>query len=262
MPETTAQPPPSSSSEPSRRPRRRRCGRRRRRASSRIAQLLGGEFWKRIPAYANVSEAEFLDHKWQAKNSITNIGKLLAALERPGLGRVHRRRAARLRARADVGARVALPAVAHRLGATPSTIRCACSSSRSASRLLPDHPRSDLDSLHERADMPVPGLTHRYVDKALFLALDTCPVYCRFCTRSYAVGIDTEEVSKFQLKVNVDRWQQAFDYIRVAARARGHRDLGRRRVSAARPSRSRRSARRCCRSITSGACATRPRGRR
>ncbi len=42
--------------------------------------------------------------------------------------------------------------------------------------------------------MPVPGLTHRYVDKALFLALDTCPVYCRFCTRSYAVGIDTEEV--------------------------------------------------------------------
>ena len=62
--------------------------------------------------------------------------------------------------------------------------------------------------------MPVPGLTHRYVDKALFLALDTCPVYCRFCTRSYAVGIDTEEVSKFQLKVNVERWQQAFDYIR------------------------------------------------
>src|SRR5678809_357016 len=83
-----------------------------------------------------------------------------------------------------------------------------------ASRLLPDHPRLDLDSLHERADMPVPGLTHRYVDKALFLALDTCPVYCRFCTRSYAVGIDTEEVSKFQLKVNADRWQRTFDYIR------------------------------------------------
>ena len=44
-------------------------------------ELLGGEFWQRIPAYANVSEAEFLDHKWQAKHSITNIGKLLAALE-------------------------------------------------------------------------------------------------------------------------------------------------------------------------------------
>jgi lysine 2,3-aminomutase len=79
---------------------------------------------------------------------------------------------------------------------------------------LPDHPKLDLDSLHERADMPVPGLTHRYVDKALFLALDTCPVYCRFCTRSYAVGIDTEEVSKFQLKVNVERWEKTFAYIR------------------------------------------------
>ena len=41
--------------------------------------LLGGEFWRAIPAYAAVSEAEFLDHKWQAKHSITNISKLLAA---------------------------------------------------------------------------------------------------------------------------------------------------------------------------------------
>jgi lysine 2,3-aminomutase len=68
------------------------------------------------------------------------------------------------------------------------------------SRLLPDHPKLGLDSLHERADMPVPGLTHRYPDKALFLALDTCPVYCRFCTRSYAVGLDTDEVQKFHLR--------------------------------------------------------------
>src|SRR5438552_18753453 len=44
-------------------------------------ELLVGEFWRRVPAYANVGEAEFLDHRWQAKHSITNIGKLLAALE-------------------------------------------------------------------------------------------------------------------------------------------------------------------------------------
>jgi lysine 2,3-aminomutase len=82
-----------------------------------------------------------------------------------------------------------------------------------ASKLLPDHPKLGLDSLHERADSPVDGLTHRYVDKALFLALDTCPVYCRFCTRSYAVGIDTEEVEKFHVKAHADRWQKAFEYI-------------------------------------------------
>ena len=44
-----------------------------------------------------------------------------------------------------------------------------------------------------------PGLVHRYVDKALFLPLNTCPVYCRFCTRSYAIGPDTEDVDKVAL---------------------------------------------------------------
>ena len=51
-----------------------------------------------------------------------------------------------------------------------------------------DHPELRLDSLAEQDDSPVPGLTHRYRDRALFLALDTCPVYCRFCTRSTRWG--------------------------------------------------------------------------
>src|SRR5437762_7930917 len=42
--------------------------------------LLGGEFWRRIPAYSGIGAAEFLDHKWQAKHSITNIPKLLATV--------------------------------------------------------------------------------------------------------------------------------------------------------------------------------------
>lgn len=81
------------------------------------------------------------------------------------------------------------------------------------SSLLPDHPEVALDSLHEQADAPVSGLTHRYSDRALFLPLNTCPVYCRFCTRSYAVGIDTEEVEKLELRVSEERWRRAFRYI-------------------------------------------------
>jgi lysine 2,3-aminomutase len=81
------------------------------------------------------------------------------------------------------------------------------------SSLLPDHPKLHLDTLNEQGDAPVPGLTHRYPDKALFLPLDTCPVYCRFCTRSYAVGVDTEEVEKVQLKVSDERWKKAYAYI-------------------------------------------------
>ena len=42
--------------------------------------LLRGEFWREIPAYGGVSEPQFLDHLWQAKNSITTPKKLLAAI--------------------------------------------------------------------------------------------------------------------------------------------------------------------------------------
>jgi lysine 2,3-aminomutase len=82
-----------------------------------------------------------------------------------------------------------------------------------ASGLLADHPMLTLDSLGEQADAPVPGLTHRYPDKALFLVLDTCPVYCRFCTRSYAVGLDTDQVEKVHLRVDKTRWDLALRYI-------------------------------------------------
>ncbi len=82
-----------------------------------------------------------------------------------------------------------------------------------ASKLRADHPRLTLDSLHEQEDSPVPGLVHRYVDKALFLPLNVCPVYCRFCTRSYAIGADTELVDKVPLAKTPAQWQEAFDYI-------------------------------------------------
>jgi lysine 2,3-aminomutase len=175
--------------------------------------LESGEFWRRIPAYAEVSEADFLDHRWQAKHSITNIKKLLEALK--GLvSDAFVADAERGFERAPMSVRVSPYLLSLIDWTRPHEDPLRLQFIPLGSRLLPDHPKLDLDSLHERADMPVPGLTHRYVDKALFLALDTCPVYCRFCTRSYAVGIDTEEVEKFQLKVNAERWEKTFEYIR------------------------------------------------
>src|SRR5688572_3887524 len=174
--------------------------------------LLTGEFWRRIPAYAQVSEAEFLDHKWQAKNSITNIPKLLATLK----GLVSDAFIADARRgfeRAPMSVRVSPYLLSLIDWSEPYRDPLRTQFIPLASRLLPDHPKLGLDSLHEQADAPVPGLTHRYPDKALFLPLDTCPVYCRFCTRSYAVGIDTDEVEKVQLKANEERWRLAFQYI-------------------------------------------------
>ena len=40
------------------------------------------------------------------------------------------------------------------------------------------------DPLHEDEDSPVPGLTHRYPDRVLFLVTNQCSMYCRYCTRS------------------------------------------------------------------------------
>jgi lysine 2,3-aminomutase len=44
------------------------------------------------------------------------------------------------------------------------------------------------DPLHEDADSPVPGLTHRYPDRVLFLVSNMCSMYCRHCTRKRKVG--------------------------------------------------------------------------
>lgn len=40
------------------------------------------------------------------------------------------------------------------------------------------------DPLAEDGDSPAPGIVHRYPDRVLFLALDYCTTYCRYCTRS------------------------------------------------------------------------------
>jgi len=50
------------------------------------------------------------------------------------------------------------------------------------------------DPLMEDAMSPVPNITHRYPDRALFLVTSQCGLYCRFCTRKRKVG-DYEKIS-------------------------------------------------------------------
>ena len=44
------------------------------------------------------------------------------------------------------------------------------------------------DPLNEEESSPVPGLTHRYPDRVLFLISARCAMYCRFCNRKRKVG--------------------------------------------------------------------------
>jgi lysine 2,3-aminomutase len=49
-------------------------------------------------------------------------------------------------------------------------------------------PWLERDPLAEERLSPVPGLVHRYPDRALLLVTPRCAVYCRFCTRKRLVG--------------------------------------------------------------------------
>src|SRR5213595_2283323 len=62
-----------------------------------------------------------------------------------------------------------------------------------------------VDSLAEDAHSPVPNITHRYPDRALFLVSPVCASYCRFCTRRRKVG-DPE-------KIPLNQYESAFEYI-------------------------------------------------
>jgi lysine 2,3-aminomutase len=62
-----------------------------------------------------------------------------------------------------------------------------------------------LDSLNEEADSPVPNITHRYPNRALFLVSPVCAAYCRFCTRRRKVG-DPD-------KIRMSELESAFRYL-------------------------------------------------
>lgn len=69
-----------------------------------------------------------------------------------------------------------------------------------------DSPHDMEDPCGEDNAMPVPGLVHRYPDRALLLVTDRCASYCRYCTRSRVVsGVGEQEL--------VTDFEEAFRYL-------------------------------------------------
>ncbi len=169
-------------------------------------------FWRQLPAYRSLSPGEFHDHRFQSRNCVTSVAKLQEVIGDVVPASFYQ----------DVSQGVLRSTMSLRISPyilslidwrNPVEDPLRRQFLPLASGWVPDHPELSLDSLHEQEHSPVPGLTHRYADRALFLALDTCPVYCRFCTRSYAVGLDTPKVEKVHFGASSDRWEQAFAYI-------------------------------------------------
>lgn len=175
-------------------------------------ELRDDEYWRRIPTYADLSADEFHDHRFQARNSITSLTKLRRVVGDLVSPSFYDDVALGLQ-RSTMSLRLSPYVVSLIDWEDPYGDPLRIQFLPVASRFLPDHPELVFDALHEQIDSPVPGLTHRYLDRALFLALDTCPVYCRFCTRSYAVGLDTEDVEKVHFGANRERWEQVFAYV-------------------------------------------------
>ncbi len=121
------------------------------------SQLKRGRFWSHIPAYAEVDEATFLDHKWQSKHTITNVDKLLAAV-RGLVSSEFLRDAAEGFQRAPMSVRVSPYLLSLINWEDPYSDPLRIQFIPLSSRLLPDHPKLGLDSLHEMADAPVAGL--------------------------------------------------------------------------------------------------------
>ena len=60
------------------------------------------------------------------------------------------------------------------------------------------------DPLCEERDSPVPGLVHRYPDRALLLVSNQCAMYCRFCTRKRKVGDPFKRITKEQIMLGIE----------------------------------------------------------
>lgn len=167
--------------------------------------------WTIFKPWSKASRSEFEDHLWQDRNAITRVSQLRDVLT----GVVPKALLDEIEAGLQrVGMSIRLnPYVISLIdwsAATTDPIRRQFLPIYS--ELEDDHPCLTVDSLEEKEHSPVPGLVHRYPDKVLFLATSVCPVYCQYCTRSYAVGSDTPLLQK-QHVTSPRNWSAQIDYI-------------------------------------------------
>lgn len=154
---------------------------------------------RRKELFPDVTDEQWNDWKWQVKNRIETLEQL--------------KKYVKLTAEEEDGVRESLKTL--RMAITPyylslidpddpnDPVRKQCVPT--AAEL--HHADADLsDPLHEDSDSPVPGLTHRYPDRVLFLITDMCSMYCRHCTRRRFAGQN-------DCAVPMDRIDKCIDYI-------------------------------------------------
>ena len=153
----------------------------------------------RTQLFPRASDAEWNDWRWQLRHSVKSAEQLakvisLTADERAGCDET---------------------ASIFRLGISPyylslidqqhpfCPVRMQSIPVRAEARVRPGEL---ADPLGEDPHRPVEAIVHKYPDRVLFLATDTCSVYCRHCTRRRITKGGEAELTKTAM-------QQGIDYI-------------------------------------------------
>ena len=153
-----------------------------------------------FPMWADATDEQWNDWRWQFRNRITTPAQLNAAFRLSDRER-------------DAAAR---SLEMFRLGITPHYATLIDPDDTSCPIRLQTMPQIEeltrldyemQDPLHEDSDSPVPGLTHRHRDRVLLLVTHECAIYCRYCTRRRLVG---DRAGSHRDRINA-----AIDYIRA-----------------------------------------------
>lgn len=156
--------------------------------------------YRDIELWKDVTPEQWNDWKWQVANRITTVDQLKKVIN--------------ITHEEEVGINECLKTM--RMAITPYYAMLmdpddpGCPVRKQAVPTSLELHRSDcdmLDPLHEDEDSPVPGLTHRYPDRVLFLITDQCSMYCRHCTRRRFAGQHDEQQP-------MERIDRAIEYIR------------------------------------------------
>ena len=152
---------------------------------------------RRHELYPNVTDEQWNDWKWQVKNRIETVEELKKYIN--------------LTNEEEDGVRECLKTL--RMSITPyyiATIDPNDSNDPVRKQAIPMNlelntsDADQLDPLHEDGDSPVPGLTHRYPDRALLLITDQCSMYCRHCTRRRFAGQNDSSLPISQIDNAID----------------------------------------------------------
>ncbi len=162
--------------------------------------------YKDIPLWSDVTQEDWNDWKWQVRNRITDVETLKKVInlqpgEEEAINEVLKKFRVGITPYYASLMDVDDPKCPVRMQAVPTIMETHISS-------------SDMeDPLHEDADSPVDGLTHRYPDRVLFLITDQCSMYCRHCTRRRFAG-------QHDMGAPIERIDKCIEYIRNTPQVR------------------------------------------